>query len=109
MAKAPDAGRLTCEVSIEQASFTQGTDGNLTATWSEYAAAWARIEPLSGAESWRGEQVAADVTHRITTHYVAGVTPKMRITYDGRTFDIVSVVNTDEAGAMLEISARENL
>lgn len=106
--QSPAAGKLDQRVTIQSFTESQGTDGALTKSWITFATRWAMIEPTNGTERWRSDQVASEVTHRITMHYTAGVTSEMRIVLGSRTFDILSVVNRDEAGAMIEILAVEH-
>jgi SPP1 family predicted phage head-tail adaptor len=67
----------------------------------------ASIEPLKGQELWRAQQAAAEVTHRITIVYRAGITPAMRALYAGRVFWFEAVLNPDEANQELVILAAE--
>lgn len=93
-------------VTIEQATDGSGF-GNQNPTFSTYKNWRAVIEPLRGRELWRVQQVQADVTHKLTGVYVAGVTPKMRIKFKSRYFNIESVINVGERNRVLELMCRE--
>lgn len=53
----------------------------------------------------------ADVDHRIVTRYrsdLAALGPKDRATWNGKTFDIRSVINRDSRNVEMEILAKEH-
>jgi SPP1 family predicted phage head-tail adaptor len=72
--------------------------GTPTLTWTTKATVWAQIEPLSARELFAARQVQATTTHQIRIRYYAGLTTKWRLLHDGRTFNIDSAINTNEAG-----------
>jgi SPP1 family predicted phage head-tail adaptor len=90
-------------------SAAQDAAGQPADVETELATQWASIEPLTGRESWLLPQVVGEVSHKITTRYVAGVTPKHRIRYGSREFDIVVARNLEERGIQLEILASESV
>jgi len=61
-------------------------------TWSTFATRWIAILPLSGNEQITALANEGNVTHRIRMRYTAGIKPKMRLVSEGRTFEIMSVV-----------------
>jgi SPP1 family predicted phage head-tail adaptor len=61
-------------------------------TWSTFATRWVAILPLSGNEQITALANEGNVTHRIRMRYTAGIKPKMRLVSEGRTFEIMSVV-----------------
>ena len=87
----------------------QDTDGAVIESWSKFASAQGSIEPVSGREYFDAQTTQADVTHRIYLRYIAGVIPKMRMKYGARIFDILSVINTRERNAELQLMCRENI
>jgi SPP1 family predicted phage head-tail adaptor len=61
-------------------------------TWITFATRWIAILPLSGNEQITALANEGNVTHRIRMRYTAGIKPKMRLVSEGRTFEIMSVV-----------------
>ena len=61
-------------------------------TWSAFATRWIAILPLSGNEQITALANEGNVTHRIRMRYTAGIKPKMRLVSEGRTFEIMSVM-----------------
>lgn len=107
------AGKLRYLITIQRLTGARDTTGEETDTWYAWAQVWVHFEPWtgsarSGREMWTpsGQLIALDYT-RIHLRYIAGITPKDRIVYAGRTFDILAVNNRDERNAELELIAKE--
>jgi SPP1 family predicted phage head-tail adaptor len=83
--------------------------GGVTETWSDVATVWANIRPITGKEYFASGAVQADVTHYVTIRYYDGLTPKHRLVYDGRVFEIRHVLNIQERNTMQLLLAREIL
>jgi len=100
------AGKLDRRIRLESATTTRGLDGHPVRTWSLLREVWAELRPIRGQEGFPAQQFAAkaEVTFRI--RYTYGLDPlpnpseDMRIVYEGRSYDIVSVT---------EIGRREGL
>jgi SPP1 family predicted phage head-tail adaptor len=102
-------GKLRHRITIEQVIETQDADGSMIETWTTFAMAQASIEPISGREYFAAQSTQADVTHRIRLRYLSGVTPKMRVNYNSRIFDILSVININERNRELQLMCREDI
>jgi SPP1 family predicted phage head-tail adaptor len=102
-------GKLRHRITIEQVTETQDTDGSALESWSTYATVQASIEPISGREYFTAQSTQADVTHRISLRYVSGITPKMRVNFSSRIFDILSVINVNECNRELQLMCRESI
>lgn len=106
------SGRLRHRITVQTP--TQATDdrGAPTDTWATYATRWAAVEPLSGREYFGAQQIASDITHQIRVRHdtvTGAINPKMRISYDSRTFDIESAINTGERDREVVLMCRERL
>jgi SPP1 family predicted phage head-tail adaptor len=102
-------GKLRHRITIEQAAENQEPDGSVIEMWSIYATAQASIEPVSGREYFVAQSTQADLNHRISLRYVPGITPKMRVNYGSRIFDILSVINVNERNRELQLMCRESI
>ncbi len=102
-------GKLRHRIAIEQVANIQDADGSVIETWSGFAMAQASIEPVSGREYFAGQTTHSDVTHRVYTRFIPGVIPRMRIVYQSRIFEIISVINTRERNTELQLMCREIL
>lgn len=103
------AGRLRHRVVVERA--TDGTDayGDQVQTWTTLATVWAGIEPLSGREYLSAAHIQADVSTRIVMRGIPGVTltPKDRIRYGARLFDIKQIVDQNAENVELQLLTQE--
>jgi SPP1 family predicted phage head-tail adaptor len=102
-------GKLRHRITIEQVDETQDAGGEMLGNWSVYAIVQASIQPISGREYFAAQSTQADVTHRINLRHLTGVTPKMRVKYGSRIFDILSVINVDERNRELQLMCRESV
>lgn len=108
------AGKLRHRVSLERRQVTQDSYGAEIASWAEYAAVHASVEPLSGREIvaalGQGEQAA--VTTRIRIRPWKGVDggdtvrAADRVRVGARVFDIEAVLE-DERGVEMQLMCRE--
>ena len=103
------AGKLRYKITIQDYTESQNSYGEVTKTWEDYATVWASIEPIRGREFWESQQINAEVTAKITIRYLAGVTPKMRVKYEARIFEIISVINPEERNKDLQLMVKESV
>jgi len=104
-----DAGTLKDRVTIQSVTETRSSSGQVNETWGTFATRWASVEPLQGREFFESQQVNADVTTRVRLRYLEGVTPKMRVLYKTRTFNITSVVNVEERSIETQLLCTEDV
>jgi SPP1 family predicted phage head-tail adaptor len=105
------SGRYRHPVTLQQATEVRDGHGQPVQTWSTFKPWRCAIDPLSGREFFAAQQVSAETTHRLTGHYVSGVSPKMRVRDDvaGRIFRIEAVLNFQEMGRELQLMCVEVL
>lgn len=86
-------GQYRHSITVEQAVETRDGTGDPVKAWSTYCIRRASVEPLNGREFFAAKQMQAKATVRIRVHYdaeTALITPKMRVSWDSKVFDIVS-------------------
>lgn len=108
------AGDLRHRVTFQARSKAEDSFGERLNDWSDLFASWAQISPLSGRELLAAQAVQADVTHQVTVRYRPELaSPRavaaMRITYNGRHFNILSSLNEDERNRMVVLTVSEGL
>jgi len=99
-------------VIIERATETTDAEGGIAQTWATVATVWATIQPLRGDERTSADVVAAETTHKMFMRYsssLSALTPKDRIKYGSRVFDIQAALNAGEKNRMLELRVKERL
>lgn len=102
-----DPGRLRHRVKLQSLTRTPDAGGGYTETMTDVATVWAQVEPLEGTEQLRAMQVSPTLSHRIRMRYKANVTPAMQAVYNGRTFDITSVIDPGERHREIELLVEE--
>lgn len=100
-------------ISFQSASLTPDGGGGGAMTWNTVATVWANIEAVrrSGIIQERQQNGQLQDTRllEITTRYISGITPAMRILYGSRIFNIRSVTDVNERGVLLKIIAEEGV
>lgn len=94
-----ETGDLNKRIVIESLTQTKDVYGGMVDSWATFATVWARVNNLSGNEkraTLLGGQVAEARTE-FTIRYRAGILPTMRISYDGKKYNIRHV-NNEYAG-----------
>ncbi len=104
-----EAGKLRNFITIQKVSETFDDKGNIVQTWQDMVNLWAEILPLVGREYWSSKQVNAETTGKLRTRYYPGITPKMRIKFGNRYFEILGVINIEEKGEEMVIYYKEAL
>ena len=103
------AGKLRHRIIIQTFTLEQDDFGQQVRSPITLVERWASVEPLRGQELMNARQVQADVTHRVRVRKADGVTPKMQVVFDNRTFEILSVLNIEERGRLVEIYCKESV
>jgi SPP1 family predicted phage head-tail adaptor len=102
-------GSLHDRIMIEVATLTPNTFSEPAKTWSTFATVWANVQPVSGAEPFIPEQFAPIVNYRIDMWFLDGVTPEMRVNWNGRLFDILAAMGRKTIGNRMFLLAKEHV
>lgn len=102
------AGNLDRRIQFQR--YTMGDDGfSQVETWADHGAMiWAAKTDISDGEKWRASEVAASITTRFVVRYSTfsrDLTPKDRLTFEGRVFDIAGIKEIGDRRRWLEITA----
>ena len=107
------AARYDQKVTIQRLAGTPDAAGhidpNTDANWSTYATTFAAVKSRGGREFWRVQQVQSDVDFVFRCPWsptLENATPAMRLTADGKVYEILSVINVDLANETVEIQTR---
>ncbi len=94
-------GRMDRQITIQEDVGTQDGAGQPVPSWQNIATdptVWAEYLPVSGVEFWNARQVNAEAVANFRIHYRTDVTRKMRLTFDGDTYDIVDAAEDRRFG-----------
>lgn len=103
------SGKLRHTVTLQSLVETQDSYGSAVQSWADYATVRASVEPLQGREYFASQQVRAEATTRFRIRYLSGVLPTMRVVFDGRAYNIESIINLNERNRELHLMAVEVL
>jgi SPP1 family predicted phage head-tail adaptor len=102
------AGQLRHQVVLQRRTVTRSAGhAAMAETWTNWQTVWAKIEPLSGRELLQAQQTQAETTHEIVIRYVSELTPRDRVRFGTRVFEILSIINRDERNEMLTLQCVE--
>jgi len=103
-----NAGKLNKRISILRAvGVTNNSLGQGTPKYQVYKTVWANVTPLTGKEYSEAQIIRAETTYRIKLRYIDGVLPDMKVEYNGKKFDIISVLNIEERNVELHLMCAE--
>lgn len=100
-------GQMRRKVTIRTMARTSDGMGGYTETPTDVPDIWAEIEPLEGREQLQAMQTGMQRPHSITMRFRPGMTGAKTLLYEGRTFDIKSVIDPEERHRELHILADE--
>lgn len=101
------AGALNKRVSIQAPTEVPNDFGEPDVAWSTEITDFASIKSLTGREFFASQEIQAAATHEIIMRFVIGVTPKKRILYGSRIFDILYVDIDTDKDVQLSIKVKE--
>ena len=103
------AGTLRHRITIQEQTDTADGMGGFSTTWTDLFDMRVAIWPLSAKERLEAMKLGVEVTHKIRGRYRSGITPKNRIKFDTRIFNITSMINPDERNRTLDMLATEEI
>lgn len=103
-------GKLRHRIYLQAATWTQAESGAETAAWSdEIGPIWASVEPLSGNELVRAQQIVATANVKVVIRHHTGVHSQQRVRFGSRYLGIGAVINFEEKGHYLTLICTEEV
>ena len=103
----PTLGELRERVAVQRRTNTRDSIGGLVESWATLSTVWASVAPKSAGEQYRREQIQASADWTVTVRYDTRFLPTDRISWRGRTFQIVAVENPDLVRRFMQLSCKE--
>ena len=100
-------GSLKKRIEIQAQQKTPDGMGGFTTAWVTLYTVDAAIWDATGNERNQANATTLIITHRIRIRYKQGLKASYRLKYGLRYFNIVSIVNPNEANKILDILAKE--
>jgi SPP1 family predicted phage head-tail adaptor len=88
------AGKLDRRITIRRATVTAGAFNEPVENWSDLVTVWAGRRDASASESYRAQEVGAEISVRFTIRWsseTADVGPRDRLICEGHSYNITAV------------------
>jgi SPP1 family predicted phage head-tail adaptor len=103
-----DPGQMTARLALEEPVHVPDGQGGATVSWTEVAAMWAKVEPVSSTFAERAGSEIGKITHRIWLRFRDGVASGQRLRKGARLFAVKLVQDPDETGRYLTCLCEED-
>lgn len=103
-------GNLRHRVTLQRLTGERGAAGGANDTWQDIGLRWASVKPLSGREWVNAAAANTEISHDVMLRadsLTKTLTPRDRLLFGGRVFDIQAVRNVDEVGAEMRLMCKE--
>lgn len=102
-----NSGMLRHRITLQDYASSKDSMGAEVKSWNNYAEVWASVEPLSGKELYKAQQIHAETTTRIIIRYLNGVNTKMRAVFKDREYDILHILNKEERNTAMYLLCKD--
>ena len=86
------SGRLDRRLTLQRRTLIENDYGEGVETWNDLATVWAEKIPVRGFERYAAMQTVAEVEERFKIRYRKDLTPLDRVICDGKTYDVLGVI-----------------
>lgn len=87
------SGSLNREIEVQVRSTAKDASGQQLDSWSTFCKTRAAIEQMSGSETVAAGAQLGETMHQLTVRYRPGFRANMRVVYQGRVFNVLSVLD----------------
>jgi SPP1 family predicted phage head-tail adaptor len=101
------SGKLRESITIQQKTDVVSDSGEVVATWTTYASAFADIRTPSGREFFGQDKFNATASHVVTVRWNAGITPAMRVLWGSRILNIIYINEDRQHANMMQLNCME--
>jgi SPP1 family predicted phage head-tail adaptor len=102
-----DPGKLRERITVQIASGTTNALGETVLTWGNSTAVWASVEGVTARELLLAGQQQTEISHRVRLRFLTGLSSQHRISWRGRTLEIISILE-HENRSIHELICQEN-
>lgn len=105
-----ESGLMRHWITIQQATRAADASGQLIDTWADLVTVPAALDVQAASETFRaeGQQLQSKRTTVFRTRWRDSITSKDRVSFDSRTFNIVSAVDPDGRRVELRLTCVED-
>lgn len=103
------SGKLRERVAIQSKVVVRDGFGSEVVTWTVHSTVWADVRSTDGSEQVESsvDQVVATISHSVLIRYMAGLSPSMRVVWQGKVLQILSIVKNDNRQRQLILKCSE--
>lgn len=88
-------GELRERVTVQIATGSTNSMGETVLAWSDSTQVWASVQGVSAREALISGQQDTSISHKVRMRHLQGLTQQMRLSWRGRTLEIVSLLEHD--------------
>ena len=99
-------GKLDKRFTIQTSQWETTDDGGTERVWTATYTRWGSLTAASGTEGTTGDRRQAETSHIIKMRQI-DLTPDQRLVYNGRVFEIVSVLGLERRDYITTLTVRE--
>ena len=103
------AGTMNSRIAIQEEITTPDGGGGFVKTWQTAFSVWAHWKHQSMYERLQAMQLQSGVVHRLEVRCRDDITPKHRVLYKGKAYQIRAVVNVNELNDKMELQVEEGV
>ena len=100
-------GDLKKRVTLQYQTKVADGMGGFTVSWVDAATVWSAIWPVSATETIQADKTTMIITHRIRIRYRSGIRASWRVSWGGKYFNIVSIINPNMSNRWLDVMVKE--
>lgn len=100
-------GELNRRIKVEQLIEERDSFGGVVGEWIQTGMVWAKVEQMMGGEGIDDNQVKATQKYRFVIRFYPSLSPKHRIVYMDKVFEIISVRDIVDRHRFTEIICKE--
>lgn len=102
-------GKMRHRVMIQTPTAVPDGQGGNTTTWGTFKEVWAELLPSAREETNYGGRIQVARSHVMNIRYLPGLKQDMRVTYQGRTFQIRGSFKVDERRYWMRVNLEEDV
>ena len=88
-----DIGELRHRIIIQKQEITTNENGFEEEEWVDYKTVWAGVNNLYGKEYFEAAAIQMENTVKFMIRYLVGIEPSMRICFQSKSYNIISIDN----------------
>lgn len=91
-------GAMRHRLALQSRTETLDSFGDAVLSYTSIATVWGSLRAVSGRERYIAQQAQSEVSHEAIVRHTTdteSLTPEDRVTFDSRTFDVISNIDPD--------------